>query len=281
MVGLSGLGHRIGNDFVDTLRLLIPNQDEMSSSDLDVFWNRYRGPVEGAEFIFDQHWTQHEEPPTESLFPPLATALREYGRWRPGWDHFLRLLIRRGTSLHAPVRNTGSSLDKLFCYTNTPIEGEKVARHWLQLLSSEGRDILAYLKEESELRAANMHLFYSYPDTIQRQLKFDWGSSPCVSWDWWIDPDSPIALVREEFKHMALSSRGYGWWRTGKDFWPFIYSASHSDLEWNHQKARYDRNARYERAQERFDRRAKKKASKSARAQGLRARSKMPGAWPV
>ena len=261
---------------MDTLRLLVPKQDEMSSSDLDVFWNRYEGPVEGAEFIFNQYFTQYEEPFTEFLFPPLATALREFGRRRPGWDDFLRLLIRRGASLHAPVRNTGASLDKLFWYTETPYEGEQVARRWLQILSSEGCDTLAYLNKESELRGANMQLVHPSWQSLPRHLIFNWGSSPCVAWDWWIDPDSPVSLVREEFKHMALSSPSYQMWREWEDYWPFSYP----DLHLNSLDRRYTDKI-YENAQERFNRRAKKKSTKSARGQGLRARSKMPGAWPV
>ena len=37
----------------------------------------------------------------------------------------------------------------------------------------------------------------------------------------------------------------------------------------------------YDRAQERANRRLRKKAMKAARAQGLGKRSRMPGAWPV
>lgn len=261
---------------MDTLRLLIPKQDEMSSSDLDVFWNRYEGPVEGAEFIFNQYLTQYEEPSTEVLFLPLATALREFGRRRPRWGGFLRLLIRRGASLHAPVRNTGSSLDKLFWYTGTPYEGEQVAQRWLQILSSEGCDILAYLKEEFELRGANMQLIHPAWEYLPRQLNFDWGSSPCVSWDWWIDPDSPVSLVREVFKQMTLPSPSYQEWRGWEAYWPFGYSASHSvytNLD--------GRGKLYDCAQERFNRRTKKRFNQLARAQGSRAPSKIPGAWPV
>ena len=281
------------------LRLLIRNQDEMSLSDLDAFWNSYWGPVEGAEFIFKQNLIQYETPHNEIQSPPLATALRQFGRGGTGWDPFLRLLIRTGADLHAPVRSLlqrslgysggvpkyGSPLDELFFYTKTPFEGEKVARHWLQILEDEGCNILAYLKEEFELRAAgaaNRELTYPAAGITRtlRQLKFYWGTSPYVSWDWWIDPDSPISLVCEEFKHIALLSpicrRWEQWEAKWKEFWPFTYSASGLGCAYLDGP-----NTLYERAQARFNRRAKKRSNRLARAQGSRARSKMPGAWPI
>ena len=37
-----------------------------------------------------------------------------------------------------------------------------------------------------------------------RQLIFELGNQPSVTWDWWIDEDSPASLVREEFKHTGI-----------------------------------------------------------------------------
>lgn len=256
----------------------------MSSRDLRHFWGTYMGTVEGAEFIFGQDSIQFENSDNEISYPPLAQALWSLGCSRPGWDNFLRPLIRRGARLHAPVQldldrfygypcpaaEYGSPLDELFLATKTPFEGGPLARHWLQILTSEGCDIQAYLEEEYALRAAQMQLTYPWRCNIPRQLMFFWGSSPYVSWDWWIDPDSPISLVCEEFKHMALSSPDYrGLWDEGegkwKESWPFTYPASHLDPP-------YERaHTLYERAQERFNRRAKKRFNKLARAQGFRA----------
>lgn len=268
----------------------------MSLSDLDAFYNNYWGPVEGTEFIFKQYLIQYENPHNEVSFPPLAAALSQFGGNMAGWDPFLRLLIRTGAGLHAPVQSHvqrflvypcpvpqyGSPLDELFFYTKTPFEGEKVARHWLQILEDEGYNTLAYLKEEFELRAANMQLTYPAAGItrIPRQLKFHWGSSPYVSWDWWIDPDSPVSMVCEEFKHIALSSpvcrRWEQWEGKWKNFWPFTYSASRLGYSYLD-----GQNTLYERAQERFNRRAKKRSKKLACAQSFRSQSKMPGAWPV
>ena len=55
----------------------------------------------------------------------------------------------------------GTPLDELFCRTKTPFEGEEAADRWLQILSSEGYDVVAYLEEELALHAQQMQLTYS------------------------------------------------------------------------------------------------------------------------
>ena len=119
---------------------------------------------------------------------------------------------------------------------------------------------------------------------IPRRLLFHWGSNPSVSWDWWIDPDSSTYLVREEFKHtnMLLDHWATPWddWETE---WPLRYPAWSDrycpDLyngfrtpEWK---------LINELAQERANRRLKKKLIKAARAQGMKKGDRMPGAWPT
>lgn len=42
----------------------------------------------------------------------------------------------------------------------TPFEGEVAAKSWLQLLSNEGIDVIAYLEEEYTLHAPQMQLTF-------------------------------------------------------------------------------------------------------------------------
>ena len=120
-----------------------------------------------------------------------------------------------------------------------------------------------------------------------RRLLFRWGSNPSVSWDWWIDPNSSTYLIREEFKHMNILTYYdripfndcYDWGAV----WPLWYPA------WSDHYCPYprDRSARSywkllkDRAHERANRRLRKKSEKAARAQGLKKRNPMPGAWPI
>ena len=71
--------------------------------------------------------------------------------------------------------------------------------------------------------------------------------------------------------------RKLGGWYDWDELWPLRYPAwskSHGirDDDWQ---------LRYDRAQERANRRLMKKAMKAARAQGLKKRTRMPGAWPT
>ena len=174
---------RSEEDIIDTLRLLTQSQSDISSRDIFDFWSSYEGPVEGAEFAFSQDLIQSEYDISDGdeLYPHLATALRVYGADPSQPEDILRLLLRKGMGLHSPVpRNWGvedlnehlisiypcevleygTPLDDLFSYTETPFEGEEAADRWLQILSSEGHDVTAYLEEESKLHAAQEQLTF-------------------------------------------------------------------------------------------------------------------------
>ena len=144
------------------------------------------GPVEAAEFMLLQELIPSESDASdgEDPFPILATALREYGRESSTWESFLRLLLRKRVDLHGPVpreflvveeRNDylgpmfpckileyGTPLDELFMWTWIPSEGKAAADRWLEILSSEGYDVKAYLEEEQVLHAAQMQLTYPH-----------------------------------------------------------------------------------------------------------------------
>ena len=127
----------------------------------------------------------------------------------------------------------------------------------------------------------NTRLAYSWY-SIPRQLIYRWGGNPSVSWDWWIDPNSSTYLVREEFKFMTCPSHGSYLrpWREWEFYWPWCYPAWFTDPVFLHEY-RVSRQQLYDRAQERANRRLKKKALKAARAQGFKNQDRMPGAWPV
>ena len=122
-----------------------------------------------------------------------------------------------------------------------------------------------------------------YPSNAPRQLIFHWRRNPSVSWDWWIDPTSSAFLVLEEFKNIDIlriyQRNLFDDWDIS---WPLSFPAWSDEVCLN-----YDdpddptQQTLYDRAQERANRRLKKKASKAARAQGLKSRHPMPGAWPV
>ena len=138
-------------------------------------------PVEAAEFILSQDLipSASDISGDEEVFPIVATALREFARDPSQWESFLRLLLRNHADLHSPVprfRETrdpdeifdslfpcrvleyGTPLDEFFAWTKTPFEGEAIAHCWLQVLSSEGYDLVAYLEEELALHAEQMQL---------------------------------------------------------------------------------------------------------------------------
>lgn len=122
---------------------------------------------------------------------------------------------------------------------------------------------------------------------IPRQLVYQRGSNPSVSWDWWIDPNSGAYLVREEFMYMDILGPDYRWWcYQWEELWPLRYPewsdylrCHVSDTDYPELNSVYKR--AHERAQKRANRRWEKKSMKAARAQGLKRRDRMPGAWPV
>ena len=164
---------------IDILRLFIQSQDEISSRDSFNIWLYFSGPVEAAEYIYNQSLFQPEPDVSaaEGTPPFLATALRHYGRRPLKWEAFIRRLLRKGVDLHSPmprlgkvegsvypckILEYGTPLDELFWYTVTPFEGEAAADGWLQALASEGYDITAYLEEELALHAPQMQFTHPY-----------------------------------------------------------------------------------------------------------------------
>ena len=117
---------------------------------------------------------------------------------------------------------------------------------------------------------------------IPRQLIYQWGSNPSVSWDWWIDPNSCAYLVREEFKQLDISGPDFEWgWDEWEKSWPLRFPACTDRQGYELPSAQSERQPLYDLAQKRANRRWEKKSMKAARAQGLKRRDRMPGVWPV
>ena len=273
---------------VDTLRILAQAQQEISRTDVSQFFNYFSGPADVADWMLSQDAVQYELFSSEQegdLYHPLGTALREYARQedQAGWESFVRRLIHTGVDLHAPIPRGhlfdpqgypcvlsphGTPLDELFAYTHTPWEAKAAADAWLQILSTEGYDIRAYLEKEEALHATTPAITSpnSYYQRTPKDLIFDLGEYPSVYVEIWIDPESSTFLLRQHLKESHVLRSFYDC--VGEDTWPIIYPKG---SPYGVESATFLARA---------NRRWGKKAMKEARRNGTPASSKMPGAWP-
>ena len=114
---------------MDILRLLTSSQNEASSHDVFEFWSENDWPVEAAEYMFslDLIPPKYEYSDGESYYPPLATALRRFGKHLSEWERFLRFLLRKKYDLQSPLpRNR--DIEKLNSYVE-PLYAFKVSEH--------------------------------------------------------------------------------------------------------------------------------------------------------
>ena len=235
------------------------------------------------------------------VYPALAAILCAYANEPSTWEHLLRRLIRRGANLHGPVyRNPnrryinrypcpiaeyGTPLDELLNACENPLAAQIAADGWLRILASEGCDPSAYLQEELTLHATDMQFTYpphEYdPFDIPRQLRFQFGGNPSVSWDWWIDPASSASLVRAEFNWLVGTSIGYsGIALPWEECWPFTYPKYYIlDHGWMQGQSHSQIDALLLKQDHRATRRLSKKAAKLARAQSSKEAQIVPGAW--
>ena len=289
----------------DIARLLMQAEEDLSEFDLSEWFYEYTGPPEGAEFILSQDLAKHYirfQDDSDPLYPALASILRLYAKRPEPWESVIRTLIRSGADVHAkvfrdltfldqstypcPVSKYGTPLDELFKHTIDPLEGQVAASGWLQILSSEGYNILAYLEAESDLHARPMQLTIPHRRPMgyanERKLVFDWGVHPTVSWDWWINPSSSTFLLRQEFKLMAIRSQSDGMLikRSWKETWPVIlpvWSELHQYCGDASSRALYKE--LLDHANDRTNVKKKARRMKRAEIQSKR-RGKVPGAWP-
>lgn len=165
---------REGTQMIDILRLLTQSQDDISPQDMVKFWMCFSGPVEVAEFMYSKESAPSESdvPSGEEVFPFLAIALNGFRADPSQWESSLRHLLRKKADLHSRVPRINeiainkvypcellgycTPLDELLGQTETPFEAEEIADRWLQILLSEGFDVVAYLEEEYALHAQQM-----------------------------------------------------------------------------------------------------------------------------
>ena len=287
----------VTKSMTDIARLLIEAQKDLSEFDMSEWFCEYKGPPEGAELILSLDMAKYyirSQDDSEPLYPALASILQMYAKAPEPWEHVLRTLVRSGANIHAkvnrdlefldqsnypcPVGKYGTPLDELFKYTIDPLEGQLAANGWLQILASEGYNILAYLETESDLHARPMQLTIPARRPMgyanERKLVFDWGTHPTVSWDWWINPSSSTFLLRQEFRLMAIKSLSDGMLikRSWKETWPVILPVW-SEL---HQFCG-DASSRssYRKLLDSANARAAKRVEKR------KGPHKVPGAWPI
>ncbi len=151
--------------------------------------------------------------------------------------------------------------------------------HFYHLLSDLWTSRTGHQEATLTSLSATAHRTYDNP----RQLTYYWETNPSISWDWWIDPNSSTYLVREEFKHMDLLGPDCLIpWNHWEALWPLRYPAwSDHFSDYEHDSIYSRRKPLYDRAQERANRRMKKKSMKAACALGFKKCDKMPGAWPL
>ena len=171
------------------------------------------------------------------------------------------------------------------------MDGSIAARGGLEILSDDGFDVEQYLGKEMRPHGAQFQFLEPRMVFIQeqgtelfaRRLVFHFGGRPGVPWDWWIDPNLPACLVRQEFRHMKLCAPhlhkecGWGW----REHWPFRYSKGDDHHLPLHMKSTecvgWQRSQKL--AQSRYDHCAKEKAIQFARIQGIYHQPRVTGAW--
>ena len=309
------------------MRTLSQAQEDISSNDVANIFYSSRGP-KVVEFLLSLDSVQQKLDLNEGggrHYLILGTTLRTYGSlftsdsafWtNPGpaflsrWESVIRRLLRLGVDVHAPVpRGTyfqpddypctlnpyGTPLDELFTCTRTAGEAKDAADAWLRILSTEGKDILTYVKEEKALHATRPMFTCPYwcNQDPPRHLVFSLGEAATVYADWWIEPECSTSLVRQEFKDMNMLGHDIDIlcceWQQYFDFkwklvWPVNYPRWYDLLEPSDHPEDEQAKATWkrlrQRAQERADRRWHKKAKKAARLNSTQTHHSMPGAWP-
>ena len=282
---------------LEITRMMAKSLADTSTSQVADFVRFFIGPSECIELLFLQDYagvaTSHQY--DNSLWTHVfAIAVRKFGAGDTGWEHIIRNLLRRGQSVHDSDKYTddsdddgGTLLDQLFYFIDTPFQAEEVGYHWLQILSSEGFDVVTYLKEEMALHAPYQLLKQRLRfEEIPLRLVCSWEERLGISWEWVNDPASPIISLQDEFKTMinwpiklsfhCCEARDGEYWEL---FWPLFpqnYDFRMTKL-YGCERCKNMLKRQYERATQRM----RKKAAKLARSQRTKGPRSVPGAWPV
>ena len=305
-----------GDSQADTMRVLATWQDDISAEDLSLLLNDwYSGSPECVDLLLSTYSysdeTFHASVQDLSL---LGIAVREYGSGNTDWGSSIRKWLRRKPDIHTrsfssygPWRwgvitdrarrldflleheeMTFTLLDELFALNSDPFHAEVLAQEWLLMLAEADYDINTYLENEKRLHFTQN--FLSYPEfsshyfNTYRQLVFEIGENPRVSWEWWIDPLSHASLVLDEFRYMNPCHPDHRfhlhYWSVGWEMtWPFDYPHwSEAYMPpWNELLALKRWRKRADQAARRYTRQAKTKYPRNFEhiAEGI----VIPGAW--
>ena len=241
----------------DTMRVLATGQGDISAEDLPLLLDdSFSGSPECVDLLLSTY-TYSDETFQASIqdFSLLGIAVREYGSGNRDWGSSIRKWLRRKPDLHTrslsskgPQRHgvlrvahhrsqlllqhkemTFTLLDELFVLNSDPFQAEFFAQEWLSMLAEANYDINTYLNNENRLHSTQN--FFSYPEcsdsysNTYRQLVFEIGENPKVSWEWWTDPSSHASLALHEFRYMnPYSSDRLPFSQRWEETWPFDYS---------------------------------------------------------
>lgn len=302
--------------WIETFRTLAQSQGSLSASDISDILLHYVGPPELAKFKLSRDFLPFgaSEPTNDVItYPPLAMALRLYAVaylaeykyevlhdaevWHDAekeqWESLIRILLRTRADSNAPVpRNLssyeltkyGTPLNEMFTVTRTPTESRAVANGWLQILRSEGYDVVAYIEKGMDLHYTRPQMtvtsWYYQTDYDTRELLFAVDQeNPSVYWDWWTDPSSSIYLLRSTFKPMLMLFRSFITYHMSSEVtWPFHYPKCYGYCHPTREDEEAVQQQLYDMAQRRAKRRLQKRHAKETRSRGLKYPS-MPGAW--
>lgn len=300
-------------DVLETLRILLTAQDDIVTGSWKRFFLNYGGPVEGADFVFSTYVSgiQFEEE-QKIIDYALSNALRRSAEAELGWNGFIRRLLRRGADIHrtkyvplyrskkghllSHILRDVNTNDLVLQFTNLdrmlrcshPFDADATVQRWLELLSAEGHDVATYCRDEGKLHQ-KQHSFtlFNHSYGCHRKLSFSYDEAASITLDWWIDPDSGAALVRNEFKYMIIQRQfSFSSWEDNVD-WPLVYPSSSDHYECSHWWSEPPETdpgwiawrRRHQLAQSRADRRYEKRRMKEARARGTYYPSRVPGSW--
>ena len=303
---------RNNSQIVDTIKVLAPSLADASLDDVIDYLDRFEGPSEAIELMFIQDCggvaTSHSH--DELIwYHVLLEAVGKYSLGCTDWEHLIRRLLRKGIAAHPSYDNGMSQvpsasyfafqsrrstlLDGLFFQTCTPFEAEKLGDSWLQLLSSEGYDVVEYLKMEMALHAPDQEIVHytgrgAWNCRTTSPLVYSFKNNCGVSWKWVQNPATSILPLQDEFEMIMYSPiHDYFVFKNMYDYesstvsWPFHYLMCYGP-EVGDDDCIYheDCDAALEHKNERAQRRERTKAFKLARFQRSKDPRRIPGAWP-